>query len=99
MDEFLRRRAVFGKSARWRPMITLTDLLSPRNTAPVRRLTVNRKPLSTASRLHFPQNSQSLAQPPMARNGLYFPRGISLRSIDFRVTAALYAKNFESCYA
>jgi hypothetical protein len=80
-------------------MITLTDLLSPRKTAPVRRLTVNRKPLSTVSRLHFPQDFQSLAQPPTPRNGLYFYRGISLRSIDFRVAAALYAENFESCHA
>jgi len=60
---------------------------------------VNRKPLSTVSRLHFPQNFQSLAQPPTQRNGLYFYRGISLRSIDFRATAALYAENFESCHA
>src|SRR5713226_5568872 len=54
-----------------RPKFTRTDLQSPRKTAPVRRLTVNRKPLSTASRLHFHQNSPSLAQPPMLRNGLY----------------------------
>jgi hypothetical protein len=80
-------------------MITLTDLPSPRKTAPVRRLTVNRKPLSTVSRLHFPQNFQSLAQPPTRRNGLYFYWGISLRSIDFRVAAALRARNFEFCHA
>src|SRR6266446_3844826 len=53
------------------PIITRTDLQSPRKTAPVRRLTVNRKPLSTASRLHFHQNSPSLAQPYWPRNGLY----------------------------
>jgi hypothetical protein len=51
---------------------------------------------STVSRLHFPQNFQSLAQPPTSRNGLYFTWGISLRSIYFRVNAALGAKNFES---
>ena len=60
---------------------------------------MNRKTLSTVSRLHFPQDFQSLAQPPKLRNGLYFYWGIPLRSIDFRVTTALYAKNFESCHA
>jgi len=74
------------KTAVLRPKITRTDLQSPRKTAPVRRLTVSRKPLSTASRLHFHQNSQSLAQPYLLRNGLYPTplRGILLRSIDFR---------------
>src|SRR5882724_4310087 len=57
-------------AAALRPKITRTDLQSPRKTAPVRRLTVNRKPLSTASRLHFHQNSLSLAQPFLLRNGL-----------------------------
>src|ERR1700730_10109437 len=79
-----------GKTAILRPKITLTDLRSPRKTVPVRRLTVNRKPLSTASRLHFHQNFPSLAQPPTPRNGLYSPRGMYLRSIDFRVTASCY---------
>src|SRR6266850_645296 len=60
-----------GKTALLRPKITRTNLQSPRKTAPVRRLTVNRKPLSTASRLHFHQNSPSLAQPYLLRNGLY----------------------------
>jgi hypothetical protein len=59
-----------GKTALLQPKIAQTDLQSPRKTAPVRRLTVNRKPLSTASRLHFRQNSPSLAQPPMLGNGL-----------------------------
>src|SRR5229473_6167112 len=58
------------KTAMLRPKITRTDLQSPRKTTPVRRLTVNRKPLSTASRLHFHQNSPSLAQPYLRRNGL-----------------------------
>src|SRR5712664_3037214 len=56
-------------------VILRSDLQSPRKTAPVRRLTVNRKPLSTASRLHFHQNSPSLAQPPTLRNGLYSSLG------------------------
>src|SRR6266849_9906022 len=60
-----------GRTARLRPKIARTDLQSPRKTAPMRRLTVNRKPLSTASRLHFHQNSPSLAQPYLWRNGLY----------------------------
>ena len=38
---------------------------------------MNRKPLSTASRLHFHQNSTSLAQPKLLRNGLYLaPRHV-----------------------
>src|SRR5882672_12476718 len=65
LQRFRRNAAVL------RPKITRTGLPSPRKTAPVRRLTVNRRPLSTASRLHFHQNSPSLAQPPTPRNGLY----------------------------
>jgi len=38
------------------------DLWPPRKTTPVRRLTVNRKPLRTHG---------SLAQPPISGNGLY----------------------------
>src|SRR5882762_2957937 len=59
------------KTALLRPKITPTDLQSPRKTAPVRRLTVNRKPLPTVSRLHFHQNFPSLAQQYLLRNGLY----------------------------
>jgi len=71
------------KTALSRPIITRTDLQSPSKMAPVRRLTVNRKPLSTASRLDFHQNSPSLAQPYLLRNGLYPTPGSSLRSVDF----------------
>src|SRR6266849_7636978 len=60
MEEFLRRRAVSL------PNITRTEVRSPRNTTPVRRLTVNRKPLRTHG---------SLAQPPTSGNGLYFALG------------------------
>ena len=100
MNEFLQRRAVFEKTAGLRPMITRTDVQSPRKTAPVRRLTVNRKtPINRFAAALFPQNFQSLAQPPIPRNGLYSPRGISLRSIDFRATTAFFAKKLESCHA
>ena len=88
-----------GKTALLQPKIAQTDLQSPRKTAPVRRLTVNRKPLSTASRLHFRQNSPSLAQPPMPRNGLYSSGSIFLRSIDFRASAGHHAKNSGFCHA
>ena len=82
-----------GKTALLQPKIVQTDLQSPRKTAPVRRLTVNRKPLSTASRLHFHQHSPSLAQPPMPRNGLYSSWSIFLRSIDFRASTGHHARN------
>src|SRR5229473_1452677 len=48
------------------PDITRTEVRSPRNTTPVRRLTVNRKPLRTHG---------SLAQPPTSGNGLYSTAG------------------------
>src|ERR1700693_843887 len=54
---FCDRQRFWRKTALLRPKITRTDLQSPRKTALVRRLTVNRKPLSTASRLHFHRNS------------------------------------------
>src|SRR6267154_5163167 len=44
------------------PDFTRTELRSPRITTPMRRLTVDRKPLRTHG---------SLAQPPMPGNGLY----------------------------
>src|SRR6267142_651523 len=44
------------------PDFTRTELRSPRITAPIGRLTVDRKPLRTHG---------SLAQPPMSGNGLY----------------------------
>src|SRR6267378_6637290 len=73
------------KTALLRPKITRTDLQSPRKTAPVRRLTVNRKPLSTASRLHFHQNFPSLAQPYLRRNGLCPAPGRLLAFQHFRL--------------
>src|SRR5713226_353863 len=48
------------------PDITLTEVRSPRKLTPVRRLTVNRKPLRTHG---------SLAQPPASGNGLYSTAG------------------------
>src|SRR6266700_6349870 len=59
MDEFLRRRADRRMPAVLLPDTTLTDSRSPRKTTPVRRLTVNRKPL---------RNCLSLAQPRIPRN-------------------------------
>src|SRR5260370_42287511 len=52
--------------AKMPPNVGVTDLRSPRKTTPVRRLTVNRKPLRTCG---------SLAQPPRSGNGLYSTAG------------------------
>src|SRR6266851_1928243 len=56
------------------PNVTRTEVRSPRKTAPVRRLTVNRKPL---------RNDGSLAQPLTSENGLYSTAGHPVESDRF----------------
>ncbi len=68
-ERFRRTPAAFRphlEEAEWLPNVKLADVRPPRKTTPVRRLTVNRKPL---------RNHGSLAQPPISGNGLYSTAG------------------------
>src|SRR5712672_1201764 len=66
------------------PDITRTKIQSPRITTPVRRLTVNRKPLRTHG---------SLAQPPISGNGLYSMAGHLVESDRLPLNRRVYRQN------
>src|SRR6266571_222618 len=92
MEEFLRRRAVSNDAGRFAAAFQSGRAAAghhpnrgtaAKKTTPVRRLTVNRKPLRTHG---------SLAQAPIPRNGLYSRLGISLGTIDHRIVAAAHPK-------